>query len=115
MTALYALTLRADAGRDATLGTVRLRWTEPDAKRESKLDRPIRASDLAGRFEETGPTFKLDAIVAASAEAIHGGRTGASGLGGILDVGSPRLARPAADRRGPRVPGLPRSDRELDG
>ena len=55
-------------------------------KRESKLDRPIRVSDLAGRFEETGPTFKLDAIVAASAEAIHGGRTGASGLGGILDA-----------------------------
>ena len=86
VTALYALTLRSDAGRDATLGTVRLRWTEPDAKRESKLDRPIRVSDLAGRFEETGPTFKLDAIVAASAEAIHDGRTGASGLGGILDA-----------------------------
>jgi len=86
VTALYALTLRSDAGRDATLGTVRLRWTEPDAKRESKLDRPIRANELASRFEETGPTFKLDAIVAASAEAIHDGRTGASGLGGILDV-----------------------------
>ena len=86
VTALYALTLRSDAGRDATLGTVRLRWTEPDAKRESKLDRPIRVSDLTGRFEETGPTFKLDAIVAASAEAIHDGRTGASGLGGILDA-----------------------------
>ncbi len=83
MTALYALTLREDAsGRD--LGSVGLRWTEPDASRESRLDRPIRADDLADRFDDTPPTFRLDAIVAATAEALR--RTEASGDTDLRDV-----------------------------
>ena len=83
VTALYALTLREDAsGRD--LGSVSLRWTEPDASRESRLDRPIRADDLADRFDDTPPTFRLDAIVAATAEALR--RTEASGDTDLRDV-----------------------------
>jgi Ca-activated chloride channel homolog len=72
VTALYRLSLVPGANEDDTLGTVRLRWTEPNASRESKLDRPIAAGDLARRFEATDPTFKLDAIVAASAEVLRG-------------------------------------------
>jgi Ca-activated chloride channel family protein len=77
VTALYGLTMREDAGRDEALGTVSLRWTEPDASRESKLDRPILAGDLDHQFGATDPTFRLDAIVAATAEALRG--TEASG------------------------------------
>ena len=87
VTALYGLTLRTDAARDDALGTVRLRWTEPGASRESKLERPIVAGDLAERFEATDPTFRLDAVVAASAEALHDtSQTTGSDLRRVLDV-----------------------------
>jgi len=86
VTALYALTLRPDASRDDALGTVRLRWTEPDAKGESKLERPIRAGDLVGRFEDAAATFQLDAVVAAGAEVLHDSKTTSSNLRDILDV-----------------------------
>ena len=72
VTALYALTLRDDAARNSPLGTVALRWTEPDANRESKLERQIDTSALAGRFEEAEATFRFDAIVAAAAESLRG-------------------------------------------
>ncbi len=72
VTALYALTLREDATGTGQLGTVSLRWTEPDAQRESKLDRPIDARDVAGAFDQTDATFRFDAIVAAAAESLRG-------------------------------------------
>lgn len=77
VTALYALTLREDAGRDGRLGSVALRWTDPDAKRESHLERDILARDVLGleggaRFEDANPTLRLDAIVAATALALRG-------------------------------------------
>ena len=77
VTALYALTLREDAGRDGRLGSVALRWTDPDAKRESHLERDILGRDVLGvragaRFEDADPTLRLDAIVAATALALRG-------------------------------------------
>ena len=109
VTALYALTLRSDAGRDATLGTVRLRWTEPDAKHESKLDRPIRVSDLTATVR--GDRADLQA------RRDRRGQRGGDPRRPDRDVGpgrhprrrAPRIARPAADRPGPRLPRLPRS------
>ena len=41
VTALYDLTLNGVPSRDAKLGTVRLRWTEPGASQESSLARPM--------------------------------------------------------------------------
>ena len=51
VTALYAIDLREGFSRDDSLGTVRLRWTEPGASHESSLKRDIGAADLAARFE----------------------------------------------------------------
>jgi Ca-activated chloride channel family protein len=72
VTALYALTLRDDAPSDGRLGSVGLRWTEPDANRESHLDREIVVRDLTERFADADPTFRFDAIVAAAAESLRG-------------------------------------------
>jgi Ca-activated chloride channel family protein len=72
VTALYALTLRDDAPSDGRLGSVGLRWTEPDASRESHLDREIVVRDLTERFADADPTFRFDAIVAAAAESLRG-------------------------------------------
>jgi Ca-activated chloride channel family protein len=72
VTALYELDLRDGFSRDDVLGTVRLRWTEPGASRESSLAREITTDDIAARFGDGAPTFKLDAVVAATAAILHG-------------------------------------------
>jgi Ca-activated chloride channel homolog len=93
VTALYALTLRDDAERNSPLGTVALRWTEPDAQRESKLERQIDTSALAGRFEDAEATFRFDAIVAATAESLRGSES--AGAMDLHDVA--RVARRVAE------------------
>jgi len=73
--------------RGDTLGTVRLRWTEPGAARESSLAREFSTADLAGRFREADPTFRLDAVVAATAAILRsddGGRV--SDLRDVVEV-----------------------------
>ena len=84
VTALYDVTFDGVPRRDATLGTIRLRWTEPGASKELSLIRPMTADDLAERFEAAGPTFRLDAIVAATAEILH--RDGHHVTGDLRDV-----------------------------
>ena len=86
VTALYELTLREGFSREKVLGTVRLRWTEPEASRESSLAREIAASDLAGRFGSAEPSFRLDAIVAASAEILRREARSNIDLRDVLDV-----------------------------
>ena len=84
VTALYDLTFNGVPSRNASLGTVRLRWTEPGATKESSLSRPMTAADLAERFGAADPTFRLDAIVAATAEILH--RDGSHVTGDLRDV-----------------------------
>lgn len=87
VTALYALTFRDDAPGDGRLGSVGLRWTEPDASRESQLDREIAIADVTRRFDDADPTFRFDAIVAATAESLRGlERGGATDLRDIERV-----------------------------
>ena len=86
VTALYELTLRQGFSREDVLGTVRLRWTEPGASRESSLAREIPASDLADRFGAADPTLRLDAIVAASAEILRRNGRSDSDLRDVLEV-----------------------------
>ena len=77
VTALYALRLSGEGrNEEDRIGTVSLRWTDPAAREADELDRDIRLSDLANNFQSTAPTFKLDAIVAATAERFRGSRWG---------------------------------------
>jgi len=103
VTALYALTLREDAGHDGRLGSVALRWTDPDAKRESHLERDILGRDVLGagdgaRFEDADPTLRLDAIVAATALALRG------------EAGSSDASLRQIDQVARRSDDLPRTD-----
>ena len=71
VTALYALRLREDVGRQDLLATVRLRWTDPDTDAVDELTREVRTNDLARSFEASDPHFRFDAIVAATAEVLR--------------------------------------------
>lgn len=71
VTALYALRLREDVGRQDLLATVRLRWTDPERGAVDELAREIRTNDLARTFEASDPYFRFDAIVAATAEVLR--------------------------------------------
>ena len=76
-TALYALRLTGggeglfDKG---TIGTVRVRWTDPDTRKAGELARELHVDELADDFDRTAPTFQLDAIVAAAAERFRESR-----------------------------------------
>jgi Ca-activated chloride channel homolog len=76
-TALYALRLTGggegvfDKG---TIGTVRVRWTDPASHKADEVAREVHVDDLSRSFEGTAPTFKLDAIVAAAAERFRESR-----------------------------------------
>ena len=72
VTALYAIRLRDDVGRQDVLATVRVRWTDPETGDDDELERQVRASELARSFEGSDPYFRFDAIVAATAEVLRG-------------------------------------------
>jgi Ca-activated chloride channel family protein len=71
VTALYVIRLRDDLVDAGSLGVVRLRWTEPDARDESRQTWDVDTDDISRSFEATGSTFQLDAIVAATAEVLR--------------------------------------------
>jgi Ca-activated chloride channel family protein len=75
-TALYALRLEREAGWDARLATVSLRWTDPESRRADELAEDVHGSDLAESFRATEPAFQLDALVAAAAERFRDSRWG---------------------------------------
>jgi Ca-activated chloride channel family protein len=99
VTALYALRLNFEGDRQSRLGTVVLRWTEPASTRTNEIARDVRASDLAASFDATAATFRLDAIVAATAERFRG-----SPLGRTYDLAS------IAEIANAMSPELPRTD-----
>ena len=110
VTALYAVRLAEDGpGRDP-FATIQLRWTDPDSGAIQRLSREIRASDLAGSFDRTDPHFRLDALVAASAEVMrdspYADRLRIADIQHVAD----RVGGPAAVRPGRRVPPPPRRD-----
>jgi Ca-activated chloride channel family protein len=99
VTALYALRLREDVGRQDPLAIVRLRWTDPDSGDVGELTREIRTSDVARSFEASDPYFRFDAIVAATAEVLRDSPwVQRLDLAGVADT---------ADRE---ASGLPRTD-----
>ena len=76
VTALYALRLSGEGGDQGRIGTIGLRWSDPVSRRADELALDIRLSDIVGSFRASNPTFKLDAIVAATAERFRGSRWG---------------------------------------
>jgi Ca-activated chloride channel family protein len=76
-TALYALRLTGggegvfDKG---TIGTVRVRWSDPETRKSDEIAREVHVDELARSFEATASSFKLDAIVAAAAERFRSSR-----------------------------------------
>ncbi len=87
VTALYALRLREGVDGHARIGTIRLRWTEPDRGGTDELARDILTSDLARSFAASDPYFRFDALVAASAEVLRASPwTGRLTLAGVATV-----------------------------
>ena len=102
-TALYAVRLRPEAGRQGRIATVSLRWTDPNTRRTDALERDVRVNDLARSFGEEDPHLRFDALVATAAEVLRGGEA-ADGVR-LSDVA--RVARDEADR-------LPQTDEVHD-
>ena len=71
VTALYAIRLREDVREGDHLADVRLRWTDPESGDSDELRQEVRLADLAPRFGSTDPTFRLDTLVAATAEILR--------------------------------------------
>jgi Ca-activated chloride channel homolog len=71
VTALYALRLREDVDERDRLATVRLRWSDPENGRTRELAQDVRSEDLARSFASSDAYFRLDAIVAATAEVLR--------------------------------------------
>ena len=71
VTALYALVLRRGESSDPRLATVQLRWTDRQSSRASEISQDIDLGDLSSSFEATDPHFKLDSLVAATAEVLR--------------------------------------------
>ena len=70
VTALYELKLQ-----EATLGplgTVTLRWTDPQSGEASEIEEPLEALDIAASFEGADRHFRLAATAAAFAEVLRG-------------------------------------------
>ena len=70
-TALYGVRLREGIGGNDQLATIRLRWTDAEDGRTLELTRDVWGADLARSFGATDPTFRFDAIVAATAEVLR--------------------------------------------
>ena len=69
VTALYEMKLHDDA--DGVLGTVYLRYEDPDTGEVSEIDREFPRSELALEFGEASPRFQMSAVVAEYAEILR--------------------------------------------
>ncbi len=73
VTALYEveLTRQAARGRLTDIGTVSLRWIDPDLGRPQELAQTFSTADFAEHFESAEPRFQLDVYVAQYAELLR--------------------------------------------
>ena len=91
VTALYEVKLHDDA--DGALGTVFLRYEDPDTGEVTELRRDLLRSELAERFEDASPTFQLAAVVAEYAEVLRESYWAREGSLGAVAREASRLAR----------------------
>ena len=111
VTALYDLSTSA-TGSPATRRSGRsgCAGRSPGRSHESALRSEIRAGDLAPRFAATDPTFRLDAIVAAAAEALRDGAAARTAGPARRSSTSPARTAACRPRPGPRLRAVPRAD-----
>ena len=69
VTALYEVKLHDDA--DGVLGTVYMRYEDPDTGDVSEVNREFQRSELALEFAEASPRFQMAAVVAEYAEVLR--------------------------------------------
>ena len=69
VTALYEVKLHEDA--DGVLGTVYMRYEDPDTGDVSEVNREFQRSELALEFAEASPRFQMAAVVAEYAEVLR--------------------------------------------
>ena len=70
VTAMYEVKLHD--GASGSVGTVRLRYEDPDTGVITELSQWLERDSLARRFEEASPSFQLAAVVAEYAEILRG-------------------------------------------
>jgi len=78
---------------------VSLRWVDPATRQASEIAADVRLDDMAGSFREAAPTFRLDALVAATAERLRESRWSAG-----------YSLRDVASQAGDMAGDLPRTD-----
>ena len=74
VTALYELKLHDDADNDdaeGILGTVFLRYQDPDTSEVLEISRTLQQSELSAGFEDASARFQLAAVVAEYAEILR--------------------------------------------
>ena len=74
VTALYELKLHDDADgddADSILGTVFVRYQDPDSSEVLEISRTLQHSELSPGFEDASPRFQLAAVVAEYAEILR--------------------------------------------
>lgn len=69
VTALYEI--EPGLNRDGFLGTVRLRWVDPDTNAEQELTKDVDLFSMGDDFASTSPSFRLAAAVAGFAEILR--------------------------------------------
>jgi Ca-activated chloride channel family protein len=101
VTALYEVDLApaATSVPSAALGSVIMRWTDPDTKVPTELTQPITMDLLSHTWDTTAPRFRVDAVVAQYAEALRGSPWAAS----LEDVAVAAKALPAEMQSDPDV------------
>jgi Ca-activated chloride channel family protein len=85
VTALYELTLLPGNG---ALGTVRLRYADPETGTPAEVERPIPAETLRASYEEASARFQLTVVAARFAEHLRHSRwvPPAETLGSVADL-----------------------------
>ena len=73
-TALYAVRPTYEGDRTGRIATVSLRWIDPTTRRASEIASDVRLDAMARSFRDTAPAFRLDALVAATAERLRDSR-----------------------------------------
>jgi Ca-activated chloride channel family protein len=69
VTAIYEI--EPNWGRDGFLGTIRLRWEDPNSRQQVELSRDIDLFEMGDDFQSTGSSFRLAAAVAGFAEILR--------------------------------------------